>query len=105
AGGKAVANTDNVADWQGAARLIEQAVGEFGRLDVLVNNAGILRDGFIATLEESQWDAVISVHLKGHMAPLHHAAAYWKAQAKAGERGHASGINTGGAVPPLPPTP
>jgi NAD(P)-dependent dehydrogenase (short-subunit alcohol dehydrogenase family) len=105
AGGKAVANTDNVADWRGAANLVEAAVGEFGRLDVLVNNAGILRDAFIATLEESQWDAVISVHLKGHIAPLHHAAAYWKAQAKAGHQVRGSVINTASASGTFLPNP
>lgn len=94
AGGKAVANTDNVADWNSAASLVEQAAGEFGRLDILVNNAGILRDGFIASLEETQWDAVINVHLKGHMAPLRHAAAYWKQQSKAGNQVAGSVINT-----------
>jgi len=60
AGGKAVANTDNVATWDGAAALVNQAVGEFGRLDVLVNNAGILRDAFITGMDESQWDSVIA---------------------------------------------
>lgn len=97
AGGTAVANTDNVATWDGAERMIQQAVEQLGGLDILVNNAGILRDAFIPNLTEEQWDAVITVHLKGHAAPLHHAAAYWKTQTKAGEEVNASVINTASA--------
>ncbi|GAD85250.1 SDR family oxidoreductase [Nocardia asteroides] len=97
AGGVAVANTDDIATWAGAKALIDQAVGEYGTLDIVVNNAGILRDAFIAGMDESQWDAVIAVHLKGHAATLHHAAAYWKAQAKAGTPVAASVINTASA--------
>lgn len=97
AGGDAVANTDNVSDWAGAQALVDQAVTEFGKLDVVVNNAGILRDAFIAGIEESQWDAVIAVHLKGHAAVLHHAAAYWKARSKAGEQLAAAVVNTASA--------
>ncbi|WP_109506588.1 SDR family oxidoreductase [Nocardioides speluncae] len=97
AGGKAVANTDNVADWEGAKKLVEQAVAEFGGLDVVVNNAGILRDAYIAGITEQEWDAVIAVHLKGHAAVLHHAAAYWKAESKAGNQPNASVINTASA--------
>ncbi|AEF36543.1 short-chain type dehydrogenase/reductase [Mycolicibacter sinensis] len=94
AGGKAVANTENISSWDGAKGLVQQAIDEFGRLDVLVNNAGILRDAFIPGMAESQWDAVINVHLKGHFAMLHHAAAYWKAQSKAGDQPNAAVINT-----------
>ncbi|HEY6858117.1 MAG TPA: SDR family oxidoreductase [Mycobacterium sp.] len=94
AGGTAVANTENIAAWDGAESVVQQAIDEFGRLDVLVNNAGILRDSFIASMEESQWDAVIAVHLKGHFAMLRHAAAYWKAQSKAGDQPNAAVINT-----------
>ncbi|KAA0017676.1 SDR family oxidoreductase [Antrihabitans cavernicola] len=97
AGGKAAANTDNIATWDGAESVVAQAVSEFGRLDVLVNNAGILRDAFIAGMDEAQWDSVVAVHLKGHAATLHHAAAYWKAQTKAGEPVNAAVINTASA--------
>jgi NAD(P)-dependent dehydrogenase (short-subunit alcohol dehydrogenase family) len=97
AGGRAVANTDNVATWDGAKRLVDQAVGEFGSLDVVVNNAGILRDSFVAGISEADWDAVLAVHLKGHAAVLHHAAEYWKAQSKSGSPVRASVINTASA--------
>lgn len=105
AGGKAVANTDNVSDWDGAAALVDQAVSEFGALHVVVNNAGILRDGFIAGLEESQWDSVINVHLKGHFAVLRHAAGYWKKQSKAGEQVNAAVVNTASASGTFMPNP
>ncbi|MCV7217278.1 SDR family oxidoreductase [Mycobacterium crocinum] len=94
AGGRAVANGDNIASWAGAKSLVQQAIDEFGRLDVLVNNAGILRDAFIAGMDEAQWDAVVTVHLKGHFAMLHHASEYWKAQSKSGEQPMAAVINT-----------
>ncbi|MFI7669912.1 SDR family oxidoreductase [Nocardia sp. NPDC049526] len=96
-GGKAVANTDNIATWDGAGSVVAQALSEFGGLDIVVNNAGILRDAFIAGMDEAQWDAVIAVHLKGHAAVLHHAAAYWKAQSKAGNQPNAAVINTASA--------
>ena len=97
AGGQAVASGDNVAEWAGAKVLIDLAVAEFGGLDVVVNNAGILRDAFLAGLEESQWDSVLNVHLKGHVAVLHHAAAYWKSESKAGRRPNAAVVNTASA--------
>jgi NAD(P)-dependent dehydrogenase (short-subunit alcohol dehydrogenase family) len=85
AGGEAVANADDAADWDGAARLFATAVDTFGRLDVLVNNAGFLRDRMIATTSEAEWDAVIRVHLKGHFAPTRHACEHWRGRIKAGE--------------------
>ncbi|MGV9415752.1 SDR family oxidoreductase [Nocardia sp. NPDC003693] len=97
AGGRAVANTDNIADWAGAKDLIDQAVSEFGRLDAVINNAGILRDAFIAGMDEAQWDAVVAVHLKGHAAVLRHAAGYWKDQSKAGNQPNAAVVNTASA--------
>jgi NAD(P)-dependent dehydrogenase (short-subunit alcohol dehydrogenase family) len=83
AGGEAAANYDNVADWAGAERLVGQAIDDFGSLDVLVNNAGILRDRMLFNMSEQEWDAVITVHLKGHAAPTRHACAYWREKAKA----------------------
>lgn len=96
-GGRAVANSDNVATWDGARVLIDMAVGEFGGLDIVVNNAGILRDAFVASMSEQEWDSVIAVHLKGHFSMLHHAAAYWKSKSKNGELVEASVINTASA--------
>lgn len=93
-GGQAVASTDDVADWQGAARLIGTAQDAFGRLDVLVNNAGFVRDRMLVNLDEAEWDSVVRVHLKGHFAPLRHAAAYWRSQSKAGRDPQARIINT-----------
>ena len=83
-GGDAIVNTDNVADWDGAKRMIDQAIETFGDLDILVNNAGILRDRVLVNMTEAEWDAVIEVHLKGHFAPSRWAAAYWREQHKAG---------------------
>ena len=78
AGGEAIANNEDVSDWAGARRLIDHALARFGRLDVLVNNAGILRDRMLVNMEEADWDAVIKVHLKGTFAPIHHAAVHWR---------------------------
>jgi NAD(P)-dependent dehydrogenase (short-subunit alcohol dehydrogenase family) len=94
AGGRAVANADDVADWAGAERLINTALESFGRLDVLVNNAGFLRDRMLANLSEEEWDAVIRVHLKGHFAPMRHAVAHWRAESKAGRQPDARVVNT-----------
>jgi NAD(P)-dependent dehydrogenase (short-subunit alcohol dehydrogenase family) len=94
AGGKAVASNEDIADWDAAGRLIETALESFGRLDVLVNNAGFLRDRMLVNLSEDEWDAVVRVHLKGHFAPMRHAAAYWRAESKAGRKPDARVINT-----------
>lgn len=93
-GGQAVANGDDVSDWEGAQRLINTAVENFGGLDVVVNNAGILRDRMLTNMTEAEWDAVIKVHLKGTFAPARWAAAYWRERAKAGETNDARIINT-----------
>jgi NAD(P)-dependent dehydrogenase (short-subunit alcohol dehydrogenase family) len=74
--------------------MVEQAVETWGRLDILVNNAGILRDRMLVTMEESDWDAVIAVHLKGHFAPSHHAAAYWRERSKTGDEVRGRIVNT-----------
>src|SRR2546421_12901223 len=76
-GGQAIANGENVADWEGAQRLVNSAIDQWGRLDVLVNNAGILRDRVVVNMTEEEWDSVIRVHLKGTFAPTHFASAYW----------------------------
>jgi len=93
-GGEAVANGDSVSSWEGAQRLINTAVDTFGTLDVVVNNAGILRDRMLVNMTEEEWDAVINVHLKGTFAPVHWAAAYWRDQSKAGKQPNARIINT-----------
>ncbi|KAA8886773.1 SDR family oxidoreductase [Nocardia colli] len=93
-GGSAVANGDDVADWQGGQRLIQQAIDTFGGLDVLVNNAGFVRDRMLVNLGEDEWDAVIRVHLKGHFVTMRHAIEYWRGESKAGRPVDARIINT-----------
>ncbi|MFI6362744.1 SDR family oxidoreductase [Nocardia sp. NPDC050630] len=93
-GGEAIANGDDVADWDGARNLIRQAVDTFGGLDVLVNNAGFVRDRMLVNLSEDEWDAVIRVHLKGHFATMRHAIEYWRGESKAGRPVDARIINT-----------
>ncbi|WP_313673823.1 SDR family oxidoreductase [Mycolicibacterium sp.] len=94
AGGQAVPSGANVADWDQAAGMIRTAVDAFGGLDVLVNNAGIVRDRMIANTSEDEFDAVIAVHLKGHFAAIRHAGAYWRSLAKEGKPVDARIINT-----------
>ena len=94
AGGKAVANGDDVSTVQGGQNIFQAAIDNFGRVDILVNNAGILLDKTFANMTEAEWDKVIAVHLKGHFAPLRHAAAYWRQQSKTGRTVRASVVNT-----------
>ena len=94
AGGEAVANGADVADFDAAAAMVQQAIDTFGGLDILVNNAGFVRDRMLVNTSEEEWDAVIRVHLKGHFAPLRHAGAWWRSEAKEGRRRAARVINT-----------
>ncbi|MFF7975434.1 SDR family oxidoreductase [Streptomyces sp. NPDC007905] len=94
AGGEAVAHGGDIATTEGAASLIQAAVETYGRLDTLVNNAGFLRDRMLVNLDEDDWDAVLRVHLKGHFLPLKHAAAHWRAEARAGRTPVARIVNT-----------
>jgi NAD(P)-dependent dehydrogenase (short-subunit alcohol dehydrogenase family) len=94
AGGEAIANGDDVADWEGAARLVRSAIDEWGDLHAVVNNAGFVRDRMFANAGEDEWDAVVRVHLKGHFCVARHAAAHWRDQAKAGATPDARIVNT-----------
>jgi NAD(P)-dependent dehydrogenase (short-subunit alcohol dehydrogenase family) len=93
-GSEAVANGEDVSDWDGAKRLIGASLTAFGRLDVVVNNAGILRDRMLVNMTDSEWDAVIRVHLRGTFAPMRWAAEYWRDRVKAGQSNDARIINT-----------
>jgi NAD(P)-dependent dehydrogenase (short-subunit alcohol dehydrogenase family) len=94
AGGQAIANGDDVGSWSGAAQLVQAAVDQWGRLDTVVNNAGIVRDRMIVSMGEGEWDAVMRVHLKGTFAMTRHAANHWRERAKAGDAVHARVVNT-----------
>jgi NAD(P)-dependent dehydrogenase (short-subunit alcohol dehydrogenase family) len=94
AGGEAEINASDVADWEGARQMVDQAVETFGGLDIVINNAGILRDRMLINMTEDEWDSVIRVHLKGTFAPTHHAANYWRLRQKAGAPVDARIINT-----------
>jgi NAD(P)-dependent dehydrogenase (short-subunit alcohol dehydrogenase family) len=93
-GAEAIANDDDVADWEGGRRLVATTVDTFGDLHVLVNNAGILRDKMLVNMSVEEWDSVIHVHLKGHYVPTRHAAAYWREQVKSGAEVQAAIVNT-----------
>ncbi|MFA5883237.1 MAG: SDR family NAD(P)-dependent oxidoreductase [Acidimicrobiia bacterium] len=93
-GGEAVVNGDDVSDFDGAKRIVESAIDTFGRLDVLVNNAGILRDRMIFSMSEEEFDSVIRVHLKGTFNTMRHASEYWRTESKEGRQPRASVINT-----------
>ena len=94
-GGEAIVNGDDVSSWDGAKNMIDQTIDAFGTIDVVVNNAGILRDRMLVNMTEDEWDAVIQVHLKGTFAPSRHAAAYWRQRSKeTGEKVNARIINT-----------
>ena len=94
AGGRAVANGDDIADFDAAKHLIDSTVEAFGDVDIVVNNAGILRDRLVVNMSEAEWDDVIRVHLRGHFCPTRHAAAYWREEHKAGRGKPRHVVNT-----------
>ena len=94
AGGEAVASHHDVADWDAAGEMVQLAIDTFGTLDVVVNNAGIVRDRMFVNSEQSEWEAVLRVHVLGHAAPSRHAAGYWRGKAKAGELVDGRIVNT-----------
>jgi NAD(P)-dependent dehydrogenase (short-subunit alcohol dehydrogenase family) len=94
AGGTAVASSGDVSDWTYARSLVEKAVHEFGTLDALVNNAGVNRDRMLVNMSEDEWDTVLRIDLKGHFAPMRHAAAYWRERSKEGSPVAARIVNT-----------
>ncbi|MGB6059048.1 MAG: SDR family oxidoreductase [Microthrixaceae bacterium] len=93
-GGAAVTSSHDVSDWDAAGEMVQSAIDVFGGLDVVVNNAGIVRDRMFVNSEQSEWEAVLKVHVMGHAAPARHAASYWRARSKAGENVDARIINT-----------
>jgi NAD(P)-dependent dehydrogenase (short-subunit alcohol dehydrogenase family) len=93
-GGEAIINADDISSWQGAKNVIDEAISTWGKLDIVVNNAGILRDKMSFNIDESDWDDVIRVHLKGHFAMARHAASYWRERSKAGDEVKAAIVNT-----------
>ena len=103
AGGVASVNGDDISTWAGAQHLIEETVEQYGTLDVLINNAGILRDRMLANMTESEWDAVMAVHLKGTAGPTHFAAAYWRDKVKGGGVVDGRIINTSSPSATAPP--
>lgn len=94
AGGEAVANTNSITDYSDAENIVKQAINTYGDLHVVVNNAGICKDRMFASMTEAEWDAVITVHLKGHFCLSSHAVHYWRDQQKAGKKVDARIINT-----------
>ena len=93
-GGEAITNGDDIADWDGAGRLVQSAIDTFGGLDTVVTNAGIVRDRMFVNMSVDEWDAVIRVHLRGTFCPVKHAVDYWRAESKAGRQRQGRVITT-----------